>query len=404
MKIIGIAGAVSITALVAALALAAPAGADEPDWLPEIADSAAVDSAPVATGVILHEDGTPFAAGSKVVLSALPSASVISALAVGESFVTTPVAKGEVAADGKFALRIEDVDVLQRFADPDTRVVDLQVEAVDDLGYGLYAFSRRLVVDSGERYLIPTATLPTADAEAAAQKPQIAEIDALEDVDALATLADAGGIVDKTTICRTVLVASYPGIDVRVGATFGLSATSKAKFTYTSTAESTLGVGTSVTGSSGSWSASGTLSKSSASTTTFAQTVGRKFTGYTTNFTYGKYDQLCHDLSGGAEYHVNYFFQPIKHDGGGSPVTLATVPTATHCVDLGAGAAWSTTTATATTFSTGAAVSSVIGINLSSRTGYTTKAKITYTNSATTAKGLCGSNTTPNGAAAVILG
>lgn len=79
----------------------------------------------------------------------------------------------------------------------------------------------------------------------------------------------------------------------------------------------------------------------------------------------------------------------IEHTGG-TAVTSSTTPRATYCETYFAGSGFMKRTSTATTFSTGASTSGIIGINLSARTGYSTSAKITF--SFTKDRALCGTN------------
>ena len=70
----------------------------------------------------------------------------------------------------------------------------------------------------------------------------------------------------------------------------------------------------------------------------------------------------------------------------------------TYCAYMASGTSFTKSLSTAVTWSNGAKLGSAIGIDLSSRTGFATDAKLTYSFSAT--RKLCGTNGYPGGSGA----
>ena len=151
-----------------------------------------------------------------------------------------------------------------------------------------------------------------------------------------------------------------------------------ASFTYTAGASSTLGYGVSVSGGLGTFSSGGTVTRSWSATITYpAVTTGQSRQFYT-YFQYGKYRIKCYALHiGPADWWYQYEFRPIILWGGGGLTTISP-RTSTKCTHFSAGMGSENSTTTAYTWSSGVASAGIIGINLSSRTGHSSSAKIRY--------------------------
>jgi hypothetical protein len=91
-----------------------------------------------------------------------------------------------------------------------------------------------------------------------------------------------------------------------------------------------------------------------------------------------------------------YTVKPVAWDGG-AIYGGASYPSTPYCVTQQAGTGFTKNSTTAITWSNGASLASIIGIDLSSRTGYTSSAEITFHFSAT--HRLCGKGGTPGSTA-----
>lgn len=207
-----------------------------------------------------------------------------------------------------------------------------------------------------------------------------------------------GGTSGGSTIigCSYYKIATYAPRWVVVGdATTTTNAT--ATFTYEEGATSTLGVGVSVKGTVGSFTANGTSTVAAKVTIGFPPVTGVTGRQWKTQFRFAKYGFRC--VGDAAGKYRRYMVKAIQFVGGVQAVTQS-IPAATHCVPYPANTYWESSSEKAVTWSTGAAVASDIGINLSSQSGFNTKTKLRFDFAA--AKQLCGTNDTPNFASRVV--
>ena len=129
-------------------------------------------------------------------------------------------------------------------------------------------------------------------------------------------------------------------------------------------ADSTLGMGYSLTGNAGTWSQSGTSVASSSSTTNFPASSASGSNLMVTKFTFAKV--RCY-----AGVVPTFYYQVRPTDFYGGATTLSTTtPSATYCAPYSAGSGFSRTTSNAVTYTNGVQVSAVIGINLTAQTGF----------------------------------
>ncbi|RZU61723.1 hypothetical protein [Zhihengliuella halotolerans] len=147
------------------------------------------------------------------------------------------------------------------------------------------------------------------------------------------------------------------------------------KLTFESGATSTMGVALSYTGKHGSFSRSGTHTTGSGSSTTFPS---RKTTGSSYLRTTYRYGVLrCIYQSSGTT--SRYEYRPLSHSGGATTASASTpyAPSG-YCRTYVPGSKFTQWTSSASTFSVGAKTSGAIGIDLSSRSGYTSKTKMDH--------------------------
>ena len=152
-----------------------------------------------------------------------------------------------------------------------------------------------------------------------------------------------------------------------------------ATFTYITGASSTLGAGFSISGSYGSFSSSGTVTRSWSAPNQFTPVSKSQSRSFYTNFQYGKYKTKCYRSDIGAhDYWYEYAFKPIQFWGGGSAVPVSP-RTSSLCSYYTTNHVYGVDRVTAYEWSTGAATAGTIGVNLSSRTGHTSSSKISIT-------------------------
>jgi hypothetical protein len=190
--------------------------------------------------------------------------------------------------------------------------------------------------------------------------------------------------------CATKLVSDLGPILTTVGEGFSDAASVTTSFTYGVGQSSTLGVAVSTSGSTTGYSASGTagVSKTSSGqgTTTFTPFTGALNRAFRTNFDYRKYLTQC--TSSGY-----YTVKPVAWYGGAGNYSIGDVSMG-YCVGYQAGSTWSLNSTTASTISSGVSLSGVIGVNLSSQTGYSSTATLVY-RMGSTGHPVCGRNNYP---------
>lgn len=370
-------------------ALAAPPSAD---WLPGVADSAALATPAVLTGHLSTADGDDFPSGAAVELVAYPSSDLTSTLVVGDDVQVTPIAKGFVTKNGTFTLRLPRGTDVSRFESA-SGSVDLEVRATSGDYYAAYSLSSS--ADDLNDLAASRRSTPVRSGINVQSLPANAAVRTLESARTSA--------LNKTDVCGETLVTNYGAKAVTVAGTYTGGAGMTGAATYSSGSSSSLGVGYSASGAYGSYSASGTLSRSSTATVGFGGGTGGR--EYRTYFNYGKYSQWCYPVSNPAAKNVYAYKVHVSSYAGGGTTVSATVPSTSdsNCVPLSNGNSFIRSSEAAGTYSSGASLSDVIGVNLSSQTGYSTSTSLTYTNSSGVSRRVCGTNTTPASAARIVL-
>jgi hypothetical protein len=383
----------SLVFLAALLAMALPpadaAAADlaTRDWIPGLARSGDLGGPVLAQGNLQTRTGNPVS--GRVLLVAWPVSATLAALEIGDAFHTLPVAQTSVGSDGRFALRIDPAVPLHEYTEPDG-TINFELYADTNQGRAAYNFARKSV---GGAWVEP--------AGAAAARIAVTVDLALgrsERADPTTTVpSGAAPPENKDYGCPNYVVARYNGRWTAIGETYpGPSAT--AEFIYTQGASSTLGVGISVSGDYGSYSASGTTTQSSTTEINWPIKPANSKWFYWTTFQYTKFDvQMPSDYYC---YHWAYRVSPTRFDGGVSSASISSAPTANNCSPIGGPVTIHKTQGTAVTWTNGVQIKSVIGIDLSSKTGFNANTK--YTFRFTRAGRLCGSNSTYPNAAQVV--
>jgi hypothetical protein len=377
--------------------VAQPVHAVVGSWLPSVVESTALETPGFVSGEVFDPSGRPFSIGSSVEVVAYPSAEVMKAMRDGDSIQVTPVAKAFIGSQGRFDLRLDPSVNLDRFASS-AGMVDFEVRFVDGGFYAAYTFSESLISLKELTQVSSTKNSGNPDLN----NLHIVSLPANDKVRVLES--SRAGMLNKTDICGEVLLSNLGAKAVAIGATFTGGAGRTGDLTYASGSSSSLGVGLSLSGASGSYSSSGTVSRSSTSSISFAPATGGR--QYQTYFSFGKYGQYCYPVGGSYDPADIYAYKvrAIAFAGGSNLISQSAPATPLgNCIPLASGSNFVKSTTAASTFSSGVEISSAIGIDLSSRTGYNSNTKTTFANTSGSSKQLCGVNGFPGESPGLIV-
>lgn len=372
-----IATAITAVAILAIGVLGAhPAYADEVSGVPGLENSVSVDGPTIFDGQLVARSGAGVA-GQKVVLYAWPTASALAKLADGEVVKKAAVGYAETAQDGRFALKISDASLLGHYRDADGNINFGLVSASPS---GLFTYNFVSAADSKS----PSAFASVARGTSAVVLAPAEDVSPRYDE---TRLPDDVRPVDKA--CGTVRNGDIGNFWVTVGYGYVTGSNASMNFSYTSGASSSLGVGMSISGAGGTFSASGTSSVSSSSTVSYPATGS--FKGWQSQFFYGKFRTIC--TEGSLVVADYYEAKPVSFSGGASVQTISGAPAATYCTSYVSGSSFTKNTTTAYTGTAGVGSSGTLGVNLSATTGYSSQASLKFTFSS--AGQLCGTNGYP---------
>jgi hypothetical protein len=376
---LGLASSILLTIALAPAAATAtqPRGAD---WLAAIRDSAELSGPVIVAGSVRDTKGRP--TSGRAALLAFPPQDVMSVMKVGDSVRIVPVGKGRVAADGSFALRWDPRIPIDEFVSSiDT--VDLEVVVEGPAGATVFSLSREVTPDGGAvRGAATTAVRdphPTRDVVLTLD-PRLARARQSSDPTDRAAHEAAGPVY-----CLSTLKSIYPPVWHLVAELYtGPHAT--VDFSYTVGAQSTLGVGLSVSGSAGSFSQSGKVSVASTGSVNFAEVPQNQRRIEETQWRYGKWDISC-------PMAPRFQARPHSWIGGSTYYNAAVTPAAPYCTPYLVGDRPSIDQHRAVEWSNGVKIAAFIGVDLSSTTGFTTSAAQKWTFRANGR--LCGTNGYP---------
>lgn len=414
---------------------------------------AAGTPATVIAGHISGSDGRALSAGAPVVLYTTPSQDKLITAKEGDSFVNTPIARGSVNGDGVFSLLIADPASLSSYASRDG-LLNLEVQAADSNDFSTFSLTRKIVTVNGHAALVDpsdlsnssaaatpaqvtagnkavsitaqAATLPTAKklVKTLAKTTTVAADEPIADETADPTVGPQDPTADPTDgsgghepdpsdtaapdwdtrppgsvggpdkpatqSCGEDLIKDLGSKKVIVGSSYANAGGTTGTFTFSKGASSEIGVAVSTSGSAGSYKLSGTTSVTSKSTIDYGKRSGG--VSYSTYFEFGKWAKYCYPI-GGRKTDDSYYSWQVRsyRYNGGSSVNASTTPTATKCTAFSGGTTLTKDTSAANTWSSGASVPEV-NVSISSKTGYSTTAKLSYKNSGSTARKVCGTN------------
>ena len=369
-------------ALAAAVAPAASVTAATPavDWLSGVRDSTELGGAVAVSGQLRDSAGR--AASGQAVLMVWPPQEVVSKMKVGDSIKMFPVGKTAVGADGHFSLRWDPAIPLSEFTSS-FGTVDLEVLAEGPAGGSAYALSRSVAPAADGRMALAAsggAALSKAPSVALTLAPGLGTARGSNGVPAPAALDKVPPIycINKLKVVYApvwYLVAElYPGPDATVD------------FTYSTGTTASLGIGISASGSGLTFSQSGKVTVGSSGTVNFATVPKNQRRVEETQWRYGKWDVSC-------PLYPHFEARPHTWIGGSTYYNAASTPTANYCTTYRNGDKPEIDQHQAVEWSNGVKMDGIIGVDLSSTTGFTTKAAQKWT---FTADGrLCGTNAYP---------
>jgi len=323
-------------------------------------------------GVLTTPSGAPVG-GTTVQLDVWPTNAVLAALHPGDTVPTLSLSSATSAADGSYQVSIPSGTDLSSFVNADG-AINAHIDAVGSPATGTSGviIHPAVVAAAG---LAPHAS----GAAHLALARMSSHAGDLEITANMHVFTHPGSRIAQSRPMRGGMLCYWRDIydegsqQTIIGVTYSqLAGGVNANVTYTNGASSSLGIGVSLTGDYGTFSASGTSDVSATGTQKYATQKDIHGTYYDTFFTYHLYGWDCPGYAAPLSYEV----QPVAWDGGGVQETNRSIPTYIHCRPEGRGESFSAVSTTADTYTVG--ISSSIGINLDATTGYSTSAAVNY--------------------------
>lgn len=353
------------------------------------ARAASVNDGPVVvTGQVEDSESAP-AAGGHVVLLAQPA--VTPTARIGDSQKVLPLDEVVTDSTGKFSLRLQWTEELEQYVDSSSGYLDLEVLATVGREMGIYRFTVAL---SGVRPGVLRDGDVTLARDPARSRDSGVKITLSDNGVASKSIASDDGRsksqpMPKQYGCVITNVATYTPFTL-IGTLYSTWSSFSGSYQYQTSASSTLGVGYSTTGVLGSYSMSGTSTKASSQLFTWYPSGAFKKL-FKVQWKYFKQQSHCV-----FEFFEYYFYEVVPQNatGGGTDATAASIPAtpAANCVQQN-GFTYSTTNQTAINWTNGVTIGSLIGIDLSAQSNWTTSHKIAI--STTAQRKVCGTNGQP---------
>ncbi|CAN7147252.1 hypothetical protein LJR045_000045 [Microbacterium sp. LjRoot45] len=311
-------------------------------------------------------------------LFAWPAEEVLAAAAPGEAVKLTPIATAEVNGDGEFSFTVPEGTDFDRFAGG-TDHINVSMAGVAD----------------GEEYWYSTSinAEPTeADSEPDAENP-LPEVEVSPTGDDNSTASTLDTYSDKA--CYTSTAATYSAKTAQVGYTANSLTGGSAQLKFSSGATAKFGVGISSSGAYGSFSASGTTTLTSNLTIAFGATTS----GARTHHVYlvpKKYKVYC-ESNAGIPISTKYELRPASYTGGSASSSSATFSTNAYCTPSEKNTTTTIDDSTASTMSLGFKTSTIIGVDLSSQSGFNKNTSLVLKTPAAAPGKICGEKGYPGG-------
>lgn len=356
---------------------ALPAQAGPPLGVDPSVLQAPTDGPVVATGQLTDSHGQP--GSGTVAVMAWPNEAYNRTLRIGSAVPTPTVGWAAAGSDGSFTLRVDASKIGADYVGPEG-VVNLEAIGWTPTSQGRWAFTAHI----GGTALSSSAASPTT----AVASIRIVAKDAPSSVQAGWAGARSNAInpgVGPLLSCGYVLQSTYDAM-VIIGYTRPYGADT-GWMTDQSSHGVTLGAAISSSGAYGSWSASGSTTGTTGVSFTWAESVA--YRDYRVQERYGKYRLSC--PSG----YTNDWWDYAQYPTGGYQWTYVSNTSFTYCAPVSAGV-WSRSSTSGNGFSLsgGVQITSLLGINLSAATDYSSSHYLNYRLVATGK--VCGDNAVPS--------
>ncbi|WP_159537505.1 hypothetical protein [Aeromicrobium sp. 9AM] len=371
-----------------------------------VAAGAATPTEALVSGTVVGAAGSP-AAGAKVAVFAEAQAS--NNLKQGATATMPLVGSATADNNGRYTIAVPASFDTATLADP-AGIVTFTAVAQDGSRVQTTDFQRQLdtsagparlvAVDAAKSYSADAARAAAADGAVTGSPATVSfnlgSSSAQTVQKSASSNADGRDVTQMSTSIS--VVKDYGSRWAYVGQWASTTAYVKAKFSYTKSASSSLGVAVSSTGKKGTFKASGTRSRSSSSTINFGTRTGKKSVKYRTLFHYQKRQYVT--CTAGWTCSDVFKIEPVGWRGGTSTLNR-TLPSAKKCTPYEKGSGLSKTSSKAYKFSGGVSNSGMTVVELSAQSGYSSKVSqsVTFTKDGK----LCGRSAYPTGSPQVLI-
>lgn len=195
--------------------------------------------------------------------------------------------------------------------------------------------------------------------------------------------------------CYTSTAATYSAKSAQVGYTANSLTGGSAKLKFSSGASGKFGVGISSSGAYGSFSASGTTTITSNLSIGFGATTSGAYNHHAL-LVPKKYKVYC-ESNAGIPISTKYELRPASFTGGSTSSSSTTFSTNVYCTPVGKDTTTTVDASTATTTSLGFKTSTIIGVDLSSQSGFNKNTSLVITTPKTRGGKICGEKGYPGG-------
>jgi hypothetical protein len=324
---------------------------------------------------LISRADVPAPAGTNVVLWAWPTGGELTALRPGDAVSLRPVTEAQTDGQGNFAL-VQSADTdLSKYADPAGHInFEIRASAPHSIGYAEdwdYSFVGS-AADAGVRSA--TGTAPNFTLKPVHTNQNSSRV-----------VPDQGGVGCGPTTLYKNLGQHY----VALGAVYIDTSHVTEQFEYTSGASTNIGVGISPSGTVGSFSAGGTSSVGTSSTTTFPKHTTKTAKIEWAHFSFSEYKNSCSGVPGTTRYTV----RAVEFEGAAHETTAASYPAASYCQHYDKTSHFNMVRSKAVTWSSGASLGSPVGFTVTAQSGYTSQASLHFYFGA--GRHLCGTKGNP---------
>lgn len=373
-------------------------------------------------GALSDSAGKPLT-GHRVSMYVWPAESELAKMSEGDSLAVASVGTATTRSDGSFALvegapdprtkapGVYDVTVIAHDASGVVstvetsmeRTADRELKAIPGLHGGPAAENATVPRPAATAGPLASVSAPRAETNpavrlTAAGVPHLqmrtsghapsASLRTTDTVSTMTTQQDSG--VD-TMACSTgitrKLMSKHTNRLTAAGSIHATTNGHRTRFLLSNGSSATLGTAVKY-GSS--WSASGTVSRELQSETRWGERTGAVHRILQTRYTVGHYKVTVGEYGACSTY---YKKTPIVHEGGAES-SAGSNPTATYCRNYEKGGGMTLVKNKATNWTNGLSMASIIGFDVSSRSGYSTSEKLDVDITATGRK-ICGTNAYP---------